>query len=61
MTGDQAKRKLRQKGLTVRQFADTHGFPYYMVSRVINGVYKGNFGKAHEIAVALGMKEKIES
>jgi len=58
MTGEQAKRKLREQGITLKQWAEENGHPYYMVSRVISGVMKANYGKAHDIAVALGMKQQ---
>lgn len=61
MTGEQAKRKLREEGVTLKQFAEKNGFPYYMVSRVVSGSSKANFGRAHDVAVALGMKKKSES
>lgn len=60
MTGEQVKRKLRSEGKTIRQWADEQGFSYILVSRVIRGVQRGNFGKGHEIAVALGMKKSAE-
>ena len=59
MTGEQIKRKLRSEGKTIRQWADEHGFSYILVSRVIRGVQRGNYGKGHDIAVALGMKRAV--
>ncbi|VVE55673.1 phage-related DNA-binding protein [Pandoraea iniqua] len=59
MTGEQVKRKLRSEGKTIRQWADENGFSYILVSRVIRGVQRGNYGKGHDIAVALGMKRAI--
>ncbi len=56
MTGEQAKCKLREQGITLKKWAEERGYPYYMVSRVISGAVKANYGKAHDIAVALGMK-----
>ncbi|WP_211452600.1 DNA-binding protein [Collimonas antrihumi] len=61
MTGDQVKRKLRQQGKTLRQWAQENDFDYILVSRIIRGVQKGNFGKGHEVAVALGMKQESET
>ncbi|MFC5472554.1 DNA-binding protein [Paraherbaspirillum soli] len=61
MTGEQVKRKLRQQGTTMRQWAHEHGFNYILVSRIIRGVQKGNFGKGHQVAVALGMKEESQT
>lgn len=56
MTGEAAKRKLREQGKTIKQWAEENGYPYVLVSRVIRGVQKANYGKGHEVAVALGMK-----
>lgn len=61
MTGEQAKRKLRDRGITLRQWATDNGFDYILVSRIVRGVQKGNFGKGHDVAVALGMKKEDES
>lgn len=56
MTGEQVKRKLRSQGKTIKQWAEENGFSYILVSRVIRGVQKGNYGTGHQIAVKLGMK-----
>lgn len=56
MTGEEAKRKLREQGITLKEWADARGYPYYLVSRVICGTIKGNFGLSHKVAVELGMK-----
>lgn len=56
MTGQEVKRKLRERGVTIKQWAEEHEYPYVLVSRVIRGVQKANYGKGHEVAVALGMK-----
>ncbi|AIV75392.1 MULTISPECIES: DNA-binding protein [pseudomallei group] len=58
MTGEAAKRKLREQGKTIKQWAEENGYPYVLVSRVIRGVQKANYGKGHEVAVALGMKTR---
>lgn len=56
LTGEQAKERLRLKGLTLREFAKRHGLNYRTVSEVVRGVNKGCFGEGHRAAVALGMK-----
>lgn len=61
MTGDQVKSKLRAEGITLKQWAASKGFDYLTVSRVIRGVQRGNYGKGHEIAVALGLKKNNEN
>lgn len=56
MTPTNFKAKLRAQGKTIRQWADEHGFPHRAVYRVLNGLDKAYFGRAHEIAVAAGIK-----
>lgn len=52
----QAKQRIWDQGTTLTQWANLHGFPRRDVYDVLNGVSKGRFGRAHDIAVALGMK-----
>jgi len=59
MTGQEAKSKLREQGVTLKQWAAENGFDYVTVSRVVRGVQKGNYGVGHQIAVALGMKRPV--
>lgn len=56
MTPESFKSKLRRQGKTIRQWADEHKFPPRAVYRVLNGLDKANFGRAHDIAVAAGIK-----
>ncbi len=56
MTPEEFKKNLRHKGITISQWARDNGFPPQRVSRVLNGFDKGHYGKAHEIAVKLGLK-----
>ena len=56
MTAEQIKHKFRQNGVTFSQWARERGYKPNKVIRVINGFDKGNYGKAHEIAVQLGLK-----
>lgn len=57
MTPEKVKENLRKQGKSLRQFCTEKGLPYNNTCAVLNGVNKGHFGKAHEIAVALGLKE----
>lgn len=50
------KSLLRSQGKTIRQWAEENGFPPVAVYRVLNGVDKANFGRAHDIAVRAGIK-----
>lgn len=57
MTPEKVKENLRKQGKSLRQFCIEKGVPYQTACAVLNGANKGNFGKAHEAAVALGLKE----
>lgn len=56
MTVQSFKARLRSQGKTIRQWAEENGFPPTSVYRVLNGVDKANFGRAHDIAVKTGIK-----
>lgn len=56
MTPAQVKDRLRQRGQTITQWAEEHGFKRHAVYRVLNGFDKAHYGQAHEIAVKLGLK-----
>lgn len=56
MTVPRFKARLRSQGKTIDQWAKENGFPPAAVYRVLNGVYKGHRGVAHDIAVAAGIK-----
>jgi gp16 family phage-associated protein len=53
---EQIKQRFKQQGLTFTQWAKDNDFPVNKVHRVMAGIEKGNYGKAHEIAVKLGLK-----
>jgi len=53
-----AKKRLRAKGMTIKEWAKTHGFPVTCVRAVLNGHNKGHYGQAHKIAVQLGLKDE---
>lgn len=61
MTPKQIKDRLRQQGKTITQWAEEHGYSREHVYRVLNGVDKAHYGRAHEIAVAIGLKPKVEA
>lgn len=58
MTSDQVKARLRRQGKTITQWAAEHGYPRVAVYRVLNGIDKAYFGRAHEIAVKIGLKSE---
>lgn len=56
LSPEQVKARFRANGTTVTQWAEYHGYPRNAVYRVLNGFDKAHYGRAHEIAVALGLK-----
>lgn len=56
LTPDQLKAKFELEGKTFADWAREHGYTVNEVYRVTNGFAKAKRGKAHEIAVALGLK-----
>lgn len=56
LTAEQAKNRLRLQGVTTTQWAAERGYTRNEVYRVLNGQAKAHYGKAHQIAVELGMK-----
>lgn len=56
LTPEQVKQQFRTRGLTLTQWATENGYGRDAVYRVLNGKDKAHFGRAHEIAVALGLK-----
>ena len=57
MTADQVKAKFKREGRTITQWAKERGYNRHTVYLVLNGQIKALYGKGHEIAVALGMKQ----
>lgn len=56
LSGEEVKTQLRERGETLKSWAEKHKFPYATVSQVVRGVNRGTFGMGHRIATALGMK-----
>jgi len=57
---ERVKKEFHKRGITFTQWAEDNGFPRHEVYRVLNGQSKAKFGRAHTIAVALGLKESVE-
>lgn len=55
-TRDQVREHFRQIGKPLSQWARENNFPPIAVYRVMGGIDKGNYGRSHDIAVALGLK-----
>lgn len=56
LTPDQVKERFKNLGKTVTEWAAENGYSRGEVYRVLNGQAKCHYGKAHEIAVKLGLK-----
>ena len=55
-TPAQVRKEFEDKGLSVTQWAMSHGIPPSVVNDLLRGQTKGKRGMAHKAAVALGMK-----
>lgn len=53
---EQAKARIINQGKTYDQIAAEIGYPKWLINRVLNGISKAKYGKAHDCAVALGIK-----
>lgn len=56
LTPDQVKDQFQQRGITFSAWSLQNGYRVNEVYRVLNGQAKAKYGKAHEIAVKLGLK-----
>lgn len=59
ITPEQLKAKFDAEGKTFAAWAQEHGYSRFAVYQVLNGQSKGRRGKAHQIAVDLGLKAVV--
>jgi hypothetical protein len=52
------KQRFRNEGKTIKSWCEERGYDPTYVSRILNGSIKANRGKAHQIAVEIGLKPK---
>lgn len=57
-TPEQVRQEFLASGTPVSAWAAANNFTPQEVYKVLNGQSKGNFGKSHRIAVALGLKKE---
>ena len=57
---EQAKLWLKAQGISVAEFARDHDLDQAITYQVLAGRKKGNRGKAHKAALALGIKAGID-
>lgn len=55
------KKDLQDQGITINDWAISNGYPVAEVYKVLSGERKGLYGRAHEIAVAIGLKQPPSS
>jgi gp16 family phage-associated protein len=55
-TPDQVRERQRRTGKPLSEWARENGYQPQQVYRVMAGIDKGYYGRAHEIAVKLGLK-----
>ena len=60
MTANKIREQFRQRGETITEWALKNGYKRNEVYRVLNGQCKAYYGRAHEIAVKLGLKSVPE-
>lgn len=56
MEAEKVKENFKNRGETIKSWCVKHGYDPTYVSRILNGSIKANRGKAHQIAVDLGLK-----
>lgn len=47
--GNEIKHRLGQKGMNLVSFAEKYHFQYRMVSDVVRGINRGNYGKGRDV------------
>lgn len=45
----------REQNMTLKQFAEAHGFKYRTVSDTVRGLRQGHYGEGREVRIALGL------
>lgn len=55
---DIARARLKASGISIKQWADRHGFSAANVHTVLQGKSKAKHGEGFKIAVALGLKDR---
>lgn len=59
-TPDEVKTDFKARGQTLSAWARANGYKPRNVWMLLNGIHKGAYGEAHEIAVKLGLKADID-
>lgn len=59
-TVDEVRAEFDRRGVTFKHWALAHGFEPSEVYSMLNGRMRGRRGRAHQLAVALGLKVGLE-
>jgi gp16 family phage-associated protein len=59
-TPTEARAWLSRHGVTITEWARAHGFKPAVVASLLAGRSQGNWGEAHDAAVALGLRSPPE-
>jgi gp16 family phage-associated protein len=59
-TGEEVKDLFRAAGIHVSAWAEANGYTRREVYMLLNGQFKGRYGRMHTLALALGMKLPVE-
>lgn len=51
------KESFKNRGETIKSWCEARQYDPTYVSRILNGSIQANYGKAHQIAVELGLKQ----
>ncbi len=54
-TPNQIKHRLRQQGMTLKEFASANGFKYRTVCDAVRGQRLGNYGEGRDVRIKLGL------
>lgn len=52
------KESFKNRGETIKSWCEARNYDPTYVSRILNGSIKASYGKAHKIAVELGLKQE---
>lgn len=56
LSPEEVKTQLRERGVTLKEWAEANGYAYDTVSCVVRGIHRATYGVGHRIALQLGLK-----
>lgn len=55
---EKVKENFKNRGETIKSWCEARNYDPTYVSRILHGSIKASYGKAHKIAVELGLKQE---